>query len=1126
MRRHSGHILFAASDLNGFLGCRHSTFLDLMDLDERLPRAEVSAQDRLIQERGHEHEAEYLESLKRSGLSVVEIPSEGGLTDRVQMTADVMADGPDIIYQAGFLDGQWHGYADFLQKTDRPSGLGPFSYEAVDTKLTKHPKPKFVIQLCLYSDFIAKMQGTRPQGMSLVLGDLSQVHLRFDDFAYYHGIIRRRFEEYVSEPPERSRSEPCGFCELCKWRDLCGEQWEREDHLSQVANIRRSQILKLESAGIATVQALAHMDDDATVPSLAQETLEKLRAQARLQVAKRETGENRVETLPSVPGRGFARMPRPAEGDLFFDMEGDPLYPDGLEYLFGFYFVSEGRPVFKPFWAHDHEEEKRTFQAVMDFLVAHLREHPSAHVYHYNHYEETALKRLASRYGAREGEVDDLLRGRKLVDLYKVVREAIRVSEPSYSIKNLETFYMEKRSAEVATAGDSIVVYETWRKTRAAGLLQQISDYNEDDCRSTLLLRDLLAGLRPDDLPWFDLTAEVPPEEKLAAQLEAEETRQRYEQSLTGGEKRPDHEFRELVAQLLEFHRREAKPQWWAMFDRQDRADEDLVDDAECLGSLRADRKQPPYKDKRSTVFTYRFPPQETKLRAGDSCLRADTLERAGEIVELDMRSQRVRIKKGAKGGPLPEALSITPTGPIDNKVLRNAVYRFADAIIAENGRFQALTAFLRREMPSIANHVAGSPIVPEDDNLLTATIRAVSGLQESYLFIQGPPGAGKTYTSSHVIVELLRSGKKIGISSNSHKAINNLLSGIEKAAIQEGLTFRGQKKSTAQNADSLFQGEMVENVYDSKNINLDSDLIAGTAWLFARDEIDEALDYLFIDEAGQVSLANLVAMGLSAKNIVLVGDQMQLGQPIQGVHPGLSGMSILDYLLEGESTIPADRGIFLGTTWRMHENVCRFISDAVYDGRLHPEPGTRNQALILSESAHPALQPNGIRFIEARHVGCSQKSEMEGEIVRDLIASLTAQRYRDRDGQERPLGLDNILVVTPYNVQVNHLREVLPEGAQVGTVDEFQGQEAEVVIISMVTSGAEDLPRDIEFLYSKNRLNVAISRARTLALIVANPNLLEIPCKTVEQMRLVNTLCWARQYSERPMAETERATC
>ncbi|MBF0584152.1 MAG: TM0106 family RecB-like putative nuclease [Magnetococcales bacterium] len=1108
-------ILYAASDLNGFLGCRHSTFLDLKDLVEPLPRAQDDAQAKLIQDRGLEHEAEYLLSLKKAGLSVVEVTEDGNLDDRVAITAEVMRNGPDIIYQATLQNGVWHGFVDFLKRVDRPSQLGSFSYEAVDTKLTKHPKPKHVIQLCLYSELLQHVQGLRPRSMSLVLGDQSDLHLRFDDFAFYHATVRRRFEEYVFAPPTDSRPEPCGFCELCKWRDLCVDQWEREDHLSRVANIRRSQILKLEAAGIATVTALAHMDDAATVSSLAQETLDRLRAQARLQVAKLETGENRVETLPSAPGRGFTRMPKPNPLDLFFDMEGDPLYPDGLEYLFGFYFIESGKPVFKAFWAHDHEEEKRTFQEVMDFITGHLRENPNAHIYHYNHYEETAIKRLASRYGTHEAEVDDLLRGRKLVDLYKVVREAIRVSEPSYSIKNLETFYMEKRKAEVATAGDSIVVYETWRKTHAPDLLLQISDYNEDDCRSTLLLREWLVGLRPDDLPWFSVETEAPSEDKLRAQQEAEETRQLYEQNLTGDSRKPDHEFRELVAHLLEFHRREAKPQWWAMFERQGQTDEELVEDAECLAGLRSDPKEPPYQEKRSMVFTFRFPPQETKLRTGDSCLRADTLERAGEIVELNTSTRLVRIKKGAKGEPLPDVLSITPTGPIDNRVLRNAVYRFADAIIAGNGRFQALASFLRRERPTIDGHAAGTPIVPDTADLLTASIRAVAGLQESYLFIQGPPGAGKTYTSSHVIVELLRRGKKIGISSNSHKAINNLLSGIEKAANQKCVSFRGQKKSTATNADSLFHGEMIENVSDNGGIDLNSDLIAGTAWLFAREEFDAVFDYLFIDEAGQVSLANLVAIGLSAKNIVLVGDQMQLGQPIQGVHPGMSGMSILEYLLEGESTIPADQGIFLGTTWRMHENVCRFISNAVYDGRLHPEPGTWNQSLILSNAAHPELRPNGIRFIEAQHEGCSQKSEVEGEIIRDLIASLVTQNYSDRNGKKLAMGLNNILVVTPYNVQVNHLRDILPSGTQVGTVDKFQGQEAEVVIISMATSSADDLPRNIEFLYSKNRLNVAISRARTLALIVANPNLLEVPCQTVEQLKLVNTLCWARQHSD-----------
>lgn len=397
--------------------------------------------------------------------------------------------------------------------------------------------------------------------------------------------------------------------------------------------------------------------------------------------------------------------------------------------------------------------------------------------------------------------------------------------------------------------------------------------------------------------------------------------------------------------------------------------------------------------------------------------------------------------------------------------------------------------------------------MLPGAEETLARAIDAVSRLDDSYLFIQGPPGSGKTYSSSHIIVELLRAGRRVGVAANSHKAIHNLLAAVERRAVEAGFRFRGIKKSTA-DEETRFAGRFIRNVTSNGAVDPAADLIAGTAWLFAREEFDQALDFLFVDEAGQVSLANMVAMGLAARNLVLVGDQMQLAQPIQGTHPGESGQSVLDYLLEGTPTIPPDRGIFLGTTWRMHDDLCRFISEVVYDGRLHPEPGARNQRVLLGAGAHPALVPTGIRFVPVEHRGCSQKSGEEGRVIREIYESLLLQRFRDRNGAERPFGMDDILVVSPYNVQVNHLRALLPAGARVGTVDKFQGQEAEVVLVSMATSGAEDLPRDIEFLYSRNRLNVALSRARSLALVAASPRLLEIPCATVEQMRLVNTLC------------------
>lgn len=240
----------------------------------------------------------------------------------------------------------------------------------------------------------------------------------------------------------------------------------------------------------------------------------------------------------------------------------------------------------------------------------------------------------------------------------------------------------------------------------------------------------------------------------------------------------------------------------------------------------------------------------------------------------------------------------------------------------------------------------------------------------------------------------------------------------------------------------------------------------------------------------------------------------MQLGQPIQGTHPGESGASALDHLLQGAATVPPDRGIFLDVTWRMHPALCQWVSEAIYEGRLHAEPSTALQTLLLGHDAHPALAANGLRFVPVEHTGRSQRSPEEAAVAKAIWTNLMDQRWRDRHGHEQKIGPDDVLVVAPYNVQVNAIRDMLPGGARVGTVDKFQGQEAAVVIVSMTTSSGDDMPRDIEFLFSRNRLNVAVSRARCLSILLASPRLLEVPCGTVADMKLVNILCHAFQWS------------
>ncbi len=550
------------------------------------------------------------------------------------------------------------------------------------------------------------------------------------------------------------------------------------------------------------------------------------------------------------------------------------------------------------------------------------------------------------------------------------------------------------------------------------------------------------------------------------------------------------------------------------MFDCLQMDLQELVEDHECIGGMELNPACPPYPDKQSLVYSYVYPEQETKLRTGSQGTRIDS-GKAITLFSVDHDERVVCIKVGKRSDPPPTAMSIGPGPPVDDKALRARVESFAGSVIADDDRFLAVKRLLAKELPAVEGVEHGSALVGSDAPL-TDVIRIVAAMQQSHLVVQGPPGAGKTYTGSHVIVGLIRRGKNVGVASNSHKAIHNLLEGVVDVAREQGVVFRGFKKKSSSNPDSHFASDAFDN--GDKLTEFDPRLhriFAGTAWAFAGLPDDTQLDYLFIDEAGQVSLGNLIAMGVSARNIVLLGDQMQLGQPIQGVHPGRSGESILEYLLDGRATIPPAEGVFLSQTWRMHPAVCSFISDAVYDGRLHAAAGVERRHLVLTQDVHPSLAPVGVRYISVAHSGRSQSCEEEASVISDLYSSLLKQEFAETDGARHTLGTEDILVVSPYNLQVNLLKRFLPDGARVGTVDKFQGQEAAVVIVSMATSSGEELPRDIEFLYSKNRLNVAISRAKCLALVLASPDLMSIGCNTPEQMALVNTLCWVKDYSE-----------
>src|SRR5579884_828579 len=1166
MQRIDGRFIYAASDLNNYLECGHLTELDrLVALGEVSAPQQDDPQVELISRKGDEHEKRYLGQLREryaGGVTAFERPehSVAGFEAAEAQTIAAMERGDALIYQGTFFHGDFLGHPDFLRRIETPCTRWRWSYEVIDTKLALNTKPYFLIQLCNYSEHLARIQGTMPEFAYVVLGNGEERHYRLNDYSAYYRHLKARFLEYVGsrhrevsndgelvEPPYPHK---CSHCAVCKWSDVCQAQREADDHLSLVARMRRDQIGKLNTGGIQTVIDLAAARDEHRPEGMNPQTFATLRRQATMQVRGRTEGP-KYELLEHQPWEGFGLMPAPAEGDVFFDMEGDPLYEPGrgLEYLFGCWLPDE-EEKFKAFWGLDRSEEKRAFEQFIDFIVD-RRRYPNMHVYHYADYEKSALRRLAQAHSTREQEVDDLLRGELLVDLYAVVRQSLVISEDSYSIKRLEKFYNFKRATDVRKGDDSIVMFEMWLADRARrDILEDIERYNEDDCRSTLLLRDWLLERRTEaiakfgnDIPFHERKLQCHPEpvdgcrkcaDRVKQEREAAQTSE-LQRRLMDGVLAPqteeeyaltseDHRARYLLANLLAYHRREEKPVWWAFFDRCENVDNLLEFDKDAIAGLRFCDDVEPVRENRSSLYTYTFPDQHYKLCVGDSVHDPDTGKGAGKIVALNDDDNRLTIKWT---GALEEARKIRaliPGGPINTNEQKASLARIAQAYL-EGSIFPAsLDMLLARDPRFVEPRATVQPAGEVTPDAISAIAKE---LDASYLFIQGPPGSGKTYAGARVICDLLQAGKRVGVLSTNHKPIHHLLHKVEECAQERGLTFRGRYKFSSGDDDSEYISTLANPLIASyaNNAQLegnDYDLAAGTCWLFSREALTGAFDYLFIDEAGQLSLADALAVSASAKNVVLLGDPLQLAQVSQGTHPVHAGSSVLEHLLGTDRTVGEHRGIFLGASWRMHPEICRLISDLAYGGRLHAAPGTENQRISSSSD----LGGCGVRYIPIPHEGNSRESREEAQRIVAEIEALLRGTVTECDGTTRPMRADDIIVVTPYNAQRRLITRLLRErnvNVRVGTVDKFQGQEAFVVFYSMATSSGNEIPRNIGFLFERNRFNVAISRARALSVVVCSPRLLNTPCHCIEHIALVNALC---TYVEVAQPVTEETLC
>lgn len=1123
-----------ASDLVGHLNCRHLTALERAVAEGVIAKPKVwDPLLKILSERGAAHEQDYVRHLEADGLVVVRIEGVEVTDAALAETVAAMKSGAPVIVQGALAGDNWTGRADVLRKVNLPSAFGPWSYEVIDTKLARETKAGAIIQLCLYSDLLTQMQSIAPEYMYVVApwSDFIPQRYRYSDFsAYCRKIKRGLLDAVAAESGGGTYPDPNSHCEICRWRVRCEKQRRDDDHLCLVANISKTQIAELKTRGISTLAQLATIPVPITWKPEhgSADSYYRIREQARLQLAARESGERKFELLPIESGFGLSRLPEPSANDVFLDFEGDPFVGEhGLEYLFGYLYRADNVETYVGDWAFTREDEKKAFERFVDLVMALWQEDPGLHVYHYAPYEPAALKRLMGRYATREEEIDRMLRAGIFVDLLQVVRRSLRASVESYSIKQMEPFFGFERDMPLIEAGTALAALQAGLEL---GDIRELPEdamtavrlYNKDDCRSALALRDWLESLRSDATASGIVISRPPSGDDGASTAAIGAWQLRIGpliDQLTSAvpadpsQRTSEQHGRWVLANILDFHRREEKALWWEYYRLRDLTADDLLEERAAISNLSfvEDLPHPPGSRARNPIHRYSFLPQETDLRGGETLYSLGG-EKIGIVENIAVEDGIIDIRKAG------EAASIHPHAVfgfdhVKTDVLSDSLARLAEFVVQHgllgNGPYQAARDLLLKATPRIGSE----PLPLPDEAVSDSAIRLCSYLHAGVLPIQGPPGAGKTFTGAKMICELVAQGKTVGITANSHKVIRNLLDGAIREAAEQGIALR-----CAHKIDELASAQLMLTFFrDNRGFlgALSNGIQVGgaTAWLWSRPDAFESIDVLFVDEAAQMSLANVLAVAQSAKSIVLLGDPQQLDQPLRGTHPEGTDVSALTHILDGAHTLPPDKGLFLSQTWRLHPTITAFTSELFYDGKLRSRDGLDVQVV----ESPGLISGAGLRYIAVEHVDNQNCSPEEADVVHRLVTDFlkhnsTWRKLNRIEGPEfnwteKAINLDDIVIITPYNAQVHEIQKRLPR-ARVGTVDKFQGQEAPIAIYSMATSSYTDAPRGMEFLYSGNRLNVATSRAKCISIIVASSRLWEAQCQTPRQVQLVNAFC------------------
>jgi predicted RecB family nuclease len=1124
MKKTEHNITLSATDLSNYIACRHVTYLDLSAANGSIKAPQHRDPALIIlQQRGLEFEQAYLKSLREQGLTIAEPDGDEKLTS-IERTIKAMQEGVDVIYQASLKMGVWQGFADFLKKVDKPSKLGAWSYEVIDSKLAKDTRAGTILQICLYSQMVEAIQGVLPEFMHVMTPEdnFTMHDYRVNDFIAYHRLAQRGLLDAIAKGTAEPYTypDPVPHCDICQWWQDCDKHRRKDDHLSLVAGISGLQVTEVKKWEVDTLEKLAKLPMPITQkPSRGSiETYERVREQARVQLQAREKHEPVYELLEVTEEQGFYRLPEPSDGDIFFDFEGDPFVgTTGLEYLFGYVLLNESNDAYHPIWALSPEQEKKAFEEFVDMVMARWQTYPGLHIYHYTPYEPSALKRLMGKYATREDEIDRLLRAEIFIDLHSIIKQTIRAGIEKYSLKDLEVFHGFTRELPLKDASTNLRAIERLLESNNASnipeeIITAVEIYNKEDCISTKSLRDWLEQLRDELIQQGkDIARPLKKEGDASDNLKEFQKRiQPIKKKLLEGisliateRKEPSLQSRWLLGNMLDWYRSENKATWWEYFRLRKLSDEELLEERTAVAGLEFTGIR--QNINRSVIDRYTYPFQECGLKKGDKLYCGEDNKRFADVVAINNVDRTIDIKKG----PSQEAIhpsAVFTISIVDDSVKEEAIIRIAtwvaDNGIDADGPYRAGRDLLLGKPPR-----PNAPSLTHNDSVHLA-VEWVQVLDNSILPIQGPPGAGKSYTAAQMIIALVRAGKKVGITALSHKVIRGLMEKVIHAAEEQNMPLQCiQKVSTLSThihprLKEAEKGPVVLNALKSG----EAQVAGGTAWLWAGEDFAEAVDVLFVDEAGQLSLIDAIAVSQAAKNMVLLGDPQQLKQPQQGSHPEGTDVSALEHILQEHKTIPADRGIFLNETWRMHPKICAFISELFYEGRLTSRPDLINQQV----DGNTIFKGAGLWFEPVIHNSNQSSSIEEAERIAAIVTELTKGDvfYTDKQGERKPLTIADIMVIAPYNAQVAELAKKLPTGSHIGTVDKFQGQEAPIVIFSMSTSSPKDAPRGMEFLYSLNRLNVAVSRAKAVCIIVANPQLFEPDCKSPEQMKLANAFC------------------